>query len=285
MDNPSSSPLKKLELPQPPITSSVSNPENRNQSPLSLPIVSPKNNATEVKRNATIGTIDLNEPWNMMMKRYLKRIGEQAECYHWAHEKEKVFYEQLDKKLRIANVIFVAVITTLNASNLMALLSKQSYTLILIVSSTLMVINIVQLVITGILELGNYQQLIFDHKWNAVKFSEIHSDILTQFSLPVDKREKDDDYMRNKTKEFSDTLTTNPPIRPSTFKEYEKATEQENIFKPIVIGGFDKIEIVIDSGESGGPINTSITCEEVKNNLHEKINLELDRFLNRTTKY
>jgi hypothetical protein len=223
-------------------------------------------------------TLNLNEPWNMMVKLYLKRIGEQAAGYQWAHEQEMIYYQQLDRRLGLANVVLLAIEGSLISSDFLAIISKRdSFVLNVILKLFQLLIIIGVAVLTGLLGLGDYQQKIFDHKWNAVKFNEIYLDILAQLTLPADKRENDGDYLRNKTKEYSDTLTTNPSIRPSTFKRYADETKKQNIFKPITVGGFDKIEIVIDSGDQP---NDDQTPESIRHNLNEKISLELDRFLN-----
>jgi len=244
-------------------------------------VSSPINTYQKVSQN---NSIDLNEPWNLMIKRYLKRIGEQSQGYHWAHEQEKIYYEQLEKWLNITDIVLLAVVGSLNTSNVLTLASNQQAIILNeILSVTLLILNIIQAIVLGILQFGNFQQRVFDHKYNSVKFNEIYNDILSQFSLPIDKREKDDDYMRNKTREFNDLLTTAPAIRMATFKRYEKATQKENIFKPIVIGGFDKIEIVVDvPSDTTSPTTSKLACQQIKHNLDDKINIELQRFLDNT---
>jgi len=142
-----------------------------------------------------------------------------------------------------------------------------------------LVIIISQAIVVGFLDIGDHQQRIFDHRWNAVKFSDIYYDILSQFSMPVSKRCNDDEFIKSKTKEYNDTLLTAPPIRPTTLSRYIEETKNSNIFKPVVVGGFNRIDVVIDSHGGTGETGTDASPEEIKNNISSKINLEIDRWL------
>ena len=201
-----------------------------------------------------ITTINLNEPWNIMVRRYLKRIGEQSQGYSWAHEQERLYYERLQRYLSIIGGVLMAIITTFNTSNVLTLVNNQTYYILnLIIGIILLVLGVFEAIVIAITNLGNFEQRIFDHKWNAIKFNEIYNDILAQFSLPVEKRERDEDYLRNKTKEFLDNRATAPAVRLKTFKKYANVTKNENIFRPITVGNFDKIEIIVDDDTKGGP--------------------------------
>lgn len=224
------------------------------------------------------GQINLNEPWNIMIKRYVKRIGEQAMGYRWAHDQEMNHYDNLNMRLKKINVVLLAIIGTFCTGDFITLvLRNDSFYLNLTLTCIQLFLIMCQAIIIGYLDLGNFQQSVFEHKLSSTKFNEIYLDILSQLTLPVDKRDRDYEYLRNKTREFNDALINSPPIRSDTFKLYAIETQNENIFKPIMVGGFDKIEIIID--DETEKQHGHDAQEEVCNNLSEKISMELDRFL------
>lgn len=226
--------------------------------------------------------INLNEAWNIKIVMYLKTIGEKSMGYRWMHDQEMIHYVKWEKILRVLNVILLSLIVGLTGSQFIVSLSSdtdsKNKALYISLNLIIIVFVIIQGIVTGILDLKNYNQLIFDHRWTSVKFNEIYFDILSQLSLSVSKREKDEDYIRNKTKEFNDNIITAPPIRQSTIRRYSKESS-DNVNRPIQISGFDKIEVIVDIPCDYEEHANKTSTEEIKNNLSEKINMEIDRWI------
>ena len=70
--------------------------------------------------------INLDGPWNYKIQLLLKKIGEKCMGYRWMHNKEQRYYENMDEKYTIIELILVSIITTVTGSEFVALFASSN---------------------------------------------------------------------------------------------------------------------------------------------------------------
>lgn len=222
---------------------------------------------------------DLSKERNIVLMTQLKKIGEKSIGYKWMHNYEKEYYEKNEGIYKIWEIILLAIIGTITGGEFVAFTSEFAKVLnaastnILVtiiifwgINTLKLIISLIYAVVKGLKDSGDFPKKIYDHQYTCAKFNEIYMDIQNQFTLSVKNREIDSSFLQNKTKEFNELMQTAPKIRRSTINKYIKATENEDIYKPLLVGEFDKIEIVIDEDKDN--VNLRVT----KNNPHDMVN-------------
>ncbi len=127
-------------------------------------------------------------------------------------------------------------------------------------------------IVKGLREVNNYPNNITEHRTTSLLYNKLYVDIQNQFSLPINKREKDHEYLQTKTKEYNEIMLNSLIIRKTISNKYTKFTKNGDISKPLLIGGFDQIEVTVDDQQSPKP------TEDAENKLHYEINRWLAHF-------
>lgn len=235
---------------------------------------------------------NLSVPWNMRVMVQLKKIGEKSIGYKWMHEQEIISNEKWKNIYSILEIVILAIITTVTGGEFIGLVSKSgiqdSFGALVAISAVQLGLSFCYALIKGLKDYGNYDSLIIMHRIAKLKFNEIYYDVEKQFSKPIEKRCDGDTFLEAKTKEFNDLMFNSPLIDKSTMKKYVKATANEDIYKPVLVGQFDRIEIVIDQNDNKIGIKTKDdnmnTAKQVTTKeddiADEKIKFQFDRWLN-----
>jgi len=253
------------------------------------------NTQNNTQNNAQNNVQPLNTPWNDKIQLLLKRIGEKSSGYRWMHDQEEQFYEKLNFWFKIIEIILLAIIGTVTSGEFVGLLAdanlRENIVILMIVTSIQLVIIFLLTIVIGIKEFGQFSDKMFDHSNNSTKFNEIVLNIRTQLSFNIDDRENDNAFLKEIIKSYNDLMSVSHKIRKRTQKRYIKATENQDIYRPLVVGNFDNIEIIIDerhynnvelnSQESNsGELNSG----EVSNNNNEGNNYKAQYEINRWLK-
>lgn len=239
-------------------------------------------------KNNLINSNNINVQWNPKILIQLKKLGEKSMGFKWMHDQESLHYIKLNKIFTRLEVILLVCLGLITANEFITFLSNSginnSKSGILIVSSIQLFLIFIFGIVKNLRDTGNYPNKIHSHRYDSMKFSEISTDIINQFAIPILERDNSTNFLQQKTKEYNELRFTMPPIRPITINKYIEATESHDIYKPILVGGVETIDIVIDKNDNismnvTDPINT----KKYKNNLNsdnEKNKYIIERWLN-----
>lgn len=198
-----------------------------------------------------VGMNDSLGPWNKKMIMLLKNVGEKALGYRWMHDVDAAYYAVVDYKFAFVENIFLAILTTFTSGSIFIILFNTGiYTNVAamaIINIIILLITLVYIMIKGAHEIGKYGDLVRAHKYSALKYHNVSSDIQEQLTLDVAKRDNDKQFITNVLKIFKVVQYEAPDIRIGTKNSYLSAIEQDKISKPINFNDFDTIEIVIEN--------------------------------------
>lgn len=194
--------------------------------------------------------VDLSQPWNTLLSLQLKKFGEKAVAFKWCHDFESNYLESCENFYSNSEMILQAVLGTVTGGFFISFVSDMS-----IGRAGLIILFVIQIILVltwsiiyGLRGSGNFIRTANNHKYMSIKFNELYLDIQGQFILPVAKRREDIGFFWDISKKFNEYLFTAPSIRKTTENLYLTASENGDIFQPIVLGGTDKVEIVINNG-------------------------------------
>jgi hypothetical protein len=196
--------------------------------------------------------IDLNRPWNMLLSLQLKKLGEKAIAYKWLHDYESGHYERCEKICGRTELVSQVILGTFTGAFFVSLVSKLDVS-----KEGIMALLITQLVfmmfwslVYGIRNTGHFTKRSFDHKYVSTKFNELYLQIQGQFILPVQKRVDDFKFYGDISKKFTGYMFTAPSIRKSAENKYLSACKNGDIYKPIMLGDFEKVEVIISDNST-----------------------------------
>jgi hypothetical protein len=237
-------------------------PNLKNKQPDAIPIV-----------------INLSQPWNPRIQLRLKAIGEKSMGYRWMNDQEVTYNEGwYTFYIRLETILFT-MITTISSGEFITLLFEANY-MILIIISILEIMCLFSYGVTQSLkENGDYLEKSKYFSKNAAKFNEIYLSIQNQLSIPVDRREEDVNYLFEMTRNFNELMFSHIKPRQTTVDKYIEKSKNADIYKPLLVGGLDKIDIVIDKDSNTLKMVHQKSSTHLQSNT--KINDKLDHEINR----
>lgn len=196
-------------------------------------------------------SIDLSQPWNTLLSLQLKKIGEKAIAYKWLHNHESNYYGSCEKNYSRVEMILQAVIGTLTGGSFIVFVSElNSGGIVVAVYAILIFLMLAFSIVYGMRSSGNYIALSNEHKYISTKFNELYLQIQGQFIMPVKKRTDGNDFYAAVSRDFNNYMFAAPDVRKSTEKLYLAACGNGDIYTPIILGGLEQVEIVINSNKS-----------------------------------
>lgn len=214
-----------------------------------------ENKKKKEKKKKTLKSIG---PWNYKVQLLLKQIGERCQGLRYMHSQEQEYYEQQEDTYNTYEIGIMAILGVITGSELGALMSesglKNNLTLVIILTCLQLLLTGSHYIVKNIHKNREFIRHEIGHERLAYKFNLIELDIRMQLALDIENRVCDKEFLRGKIKGFNDLLDSRETIRQVTKDEYVKASKDYNIYKPLVIGVFEQIDIVsqeeIDSTES-----------------------------------
>jgi len=210
-------------------------------------------------RRCIIDTNKGTSTWNYQTMLLLKKIGEKSIGYKWMHEKDYEHYDNKDGFYQRIEIILLAIIDVLASGGFVAFVSatdiNNNRVAAIVILAIGLLLAIFLSIAKGLREKGEYPQKMFNNKWSALKFSEMYYSIQGQFTVPETKRVDGSQFLHEITKQFNDLMFTSQSIRKETVDAYLEATENSDIYKPILVGNMDQIEIVIEDSVFMGQQN------------------------------
>lgn len=205
----------------------------------------------------------------------LKKFGEKSLGYKWMHVQDQYYYENIEYIFKIFEIIVLGMLAALTGGEFVWLFfSTGALSLFYIVSLSVQVVLIfLSSIVRGIREVKDYASIIENHRNTAIKFGLVNLYIQEKFSIEPNNNER---FLKKITKKYSDLLENAPVIRKSTLNKYIKATGDGDIKKSFIIGGYDKIEIIIDKDIE----NTNVKIK--KEDIDDKYKFEMQRWLQTT---
>lgn len=208
---------------------------------------------------------------------FLKKIAEKALGYKWMHNQDRYMNSNINYVFRIIEIIILALLGTVTCSEIILLNliigNKDIFNyVILCIQIVLIFFN---LIIRGIREFTDFNSLSENHRQYAIKFGLINNLIQEKFISNSKNKEDKECFLKDITKSYNDLLEGAPSIRKKTLNKYIKFSEDNEINKQIIIGGYDKIEIIINNDSDKSNLKISSKQE----NHNDKYKFEMERWL------
>ncbi len=232
--------------------------------------------------------------WNYKIRLMLKKLGEKSIGYKWMHDKDAQNDDENNKKYSIIEVVLLTILGALTGGEFLGLIFSAglyfSRNFLIAVVSVQIVFIIACGSIKGYKDVNNFEESIWKHTYAGQKFNEIFLGIQEQFALNLNDRDTDKVFLKNIVKQYDDLMLISPQISKGTMKDYIKATENYDIYKPSIVGGIDTIEIVIDDNRPKTVAMANINPHQDRRmidnltsnknlQLESKLNYEIDRWL------
>jgi aspartyl/asparaginyl-tRNA synthetase len=125
-------------------------------------------------------------------------------------------------------------------------------------------------IINGINQQGDFKGKSKKHLQLSYNFIRIYHTIQQQLIKPVEQRENDHKFVQNKVNEYDNLLIDTLEIRKEVRDAYLIATKNYDIFKPLIVGDIENIDIDDD---------ITIPKIESTHNISNKYKFEIDRFI------
>lgn len=238
-----------------------------------------KHNETSKTKSQMPVVTDLDDPWNPRIQLRLKSIGEKAMGYRWMSYREVTYNQEWHSFYTRLETVLFTIITTIASGEFVTILFEANHTVLIIVSIAELIFLFSHGVAQSLKDKGDYLNKSKHFNDNAAKFNEIYLSILNQLSIPIDRREEGVDYLKEMTDKFNDLMFSPIKVRQETIDQYIKETKNSNIYKPLLVGGLDKIDIVIDAESSKPIIQHQASTHKLNPGMNEKIDHEINRWL------
>ena len=225
------------------------------------------------------------------MKILLKKIGEKSMGYRWMSEKASMYYDNKDKKFMIAIVIFGSLLAILDTVSLYSLIVQFNLSNNKDFIITLTVINLIfvfmSLILTGIRENSGFRDKSNNHRQMLPKYAQIYHSIQEQFSLSEKDQEDGVGFLRDMIKDYDNLLDIGLNIPSHILDQYAKATKNNDITKPAIIGEIAGIEItsndagdiIINVNDEDENENNEDNKNEDPNSKNNKLSFEIQRWM------
>lgn len=210
---------------------------------------------------------------------FLKKIAEKSLGYKWMHDQDRYYYENMNYFFQIIDIIITAILAILTCGELsligfIAGDPAEYYYYVLGIQLFFMFCN---LVIRGIREFTQYHVAAESHRSYAIKFSLINNKIQKKFTQNISEMDNGKNFVNDIAKSFNELLDTAPPIRKKIINKYIKEVDnQDSLGKQPIIGGYDKIEIIIDTN------NLKTNIKPTNSSKENEYNYEMRRWLQYT---
>lgn len=215
---------------------------------------------------------------NLACELFLKKIAEKSLGYKWMHNQDSYYYENINYFLKILDIVIAACLATITCGELFLLgfISGNQDVFYYVTLSIQIAFMFCNFIIRGIREFTDYNLIAENHRTYAIKFGLINNEIQEKFTHKS-KNNKDDEYfIKDITKTYNELLDRSPPIRKKILNKYIKASEDNEINKQLIVGGYDKIEIIIDNDK----VKTNLKITDTQQiNSDDRYKYEMHRWL------
>jgi hypothetical protein len=196
----------------------------------------------------------MNNDWNVFIENICQDIGNKSMGYKWMHYNTALGLSSIASKLKLFGTLMGPLVGISIFSNTGD---------ILVLKIVTGVISFVIGISTAMLQTNNYDEEASKHKLASGRYSSLISNIRRQLSIPYEKREKGDDYVKWIEKNYNDLVTNSPDIDDLIVTKYIKLATQKNIPIP-------------DSFEIAGIINQNINTDSVGMTLRRLSDVSID---------
>lgn len=201
--------------------------------------------AMEIKGDIT--NLDTNGSWNYKIVLLLQKIGKRTMGYRWMHDQESQNNDAQDNKYMIAQIVLNVLNAVISGSIMVTLIYaanlQNDLTTLYILTAITLALQIASGVVTGIRESSDFSETSIKHNYAAIKFGELNLDIQNQFSLNIDARDTDKDFLKNIIKRYNDLNMTSPKISDDVKQKYVASDEDNDVYNPIIVGDYNNIQM------------------------------------------
>lgn len=215
-----------------------------------------------------------DSPWNYKILLLLRKIGKKTMGYRWMHEQESQYYNMMDIRYGIYEMLLLAFLGTVAGAGFINFIVNSGLNdnkIIYIVITTVQLTTVfLAAIVKGYRKVNQYQKNKSDHFFAALKNAELNLNIQYQLSLNINVRDDDKVFLKGVIKNFNDILFLSPSIREITKKKYLEESNDNDMFNPIITNNDGNLQIIIN--ESAKTYNNDISPDS-------KMKYQIDRWL------
>lgn len=180
--------------------------------------------------------------WNKTQEKFLQQLGEKAKAWDWLHQNSSLRLSWWNKWLSIFNVIFSAITSGLNATDLWG--NPVLFNFIVLFAS------IITFALAGVVKNLNYSERIEDHRQAGNKFKIYANDVQIQLGLRRKDRGNAKDSVEAFTKKFNNLINDCPNIEEKIIIKFKDKFATSDFSKPELADEIKGIDIKEDSSNS-----------------------------------
>jgi hypothetical protein len=223
-------------------------------------------------------------PWNYRIQLMLKKIGDKCMGMRYLHKEEQEYYEKMDE-LYLTRETYLLALQGVSAGIQLGIVGTEGVaenrTIFIIVSCLSLLLIAIHYILKNTRVNQEFIRHEIAHKELSTKFNRINLDIQEQFALDLKDRESDKTFLTSIIRSFNDQLDNRETIRKEAKDAYISATEDTHAYKPLLVGGFGQIGIVVNTPNNSSDSADSTESEKlVEEDLNDsKYKYEMDRYL------
>jgi len=220
--------------------------------------------------------------WNRAIENVARDIGNKAMGYKWMHihsaEKLELYYNRLSYvNIAIAPIIAIGVIAPPE-------MSSQFYLKVI-----LSVLALTNGIASSLLKFWNNIEKSQEHRYTAIRYSSLVSNIRRQLSLPYNNRQDGKVYIEWIAREYDQLVGISPPLDRKCIAAYARVAKITNIPVPDhqgvvaikIITSDDKIPFRVDEGKDTAPAQSKKQASTYFKNVEQYTDAVFDYELDR----
>jgi hypothetical protein len=168
----------------------------------------------------------------MIQEEYLKKLGEQSQCYGILHRESEVYYKWLTHFTSIPVIVLSTV-----AGGLSFIFSGEK--------DTTIGIGVISIFVGIVQTLGAYfrhAQLSETHRVCHISYDKLFFNINTELTLPPEQRQDTHTLLLTIKGELERLAEIAPPIPKRVIEDFKRKYKEEDTARPSIVNGLEKIE-------------------------------------------
>lgn len=212
----------------------------------------------------------------------LFKIGRKAMNYRWMHDQESQRMESNDAAFKKAEIVVLALQGILSGSELVTLFTNTGLDKNSIANTVMNIIQFILIfvycILKGLREANDYVRNANVHTTAAARYGAMNLEIQKN-SLPFEKKVKEEhqNFLNYIIKTYNDLMLTVPKISRKTQDKYEKASDENDVYNPLVIS--------IVPNDDTSSYDENITSKDDKvdapDKIDKKYNYQIERWFER----
>lgn len=171
--------------------------------------------------------------WNEAVETNMVSLGEQCRSYEWMHNRSALYYNKLDKIIKVTALFLSTIITT------EGILQTEST----VVNAFRTVFTMSLTFVTGLHTFLKYEQLAQRHVSAEHEFTLLYQSIQQQLCMERADRIDAKRMMSDNMKGYDNLVVNSPIIGKGIISDFMRTFKDEDFSKPVITDSTTRIEV------------------------------------------